>query len=364
MVRSSLDDDSPYADAVVHGDGLTSLQYRREKAGLTEQIVLGRQGRRRHAARAPGQPLHDVGRALRRAVRDERPRGAALSATRSTSASSSARTTPRWWRRRSSATCASSSRRRPASRRTATTSAASSRSSTSRPAGGRSCGARRSRSRRRTGRRTAKRSSTTPAAAATAVAGCTASTWRRRSASVIDTGFAIRNNNDHVLSFDGRMLAISDQSQDEGRSTVYTLPTTGGHAEAHHAEDAVVPARLVARRQVAGLHRRPRRRVRHLQDRLGRQRRGDPADRLQGPRRRPGVQPGRQVHLLQLSPQREDAALAHEAGRQGPGAGHERRATTTGSRTSRRTGSRSPSSATATTSLRPSTRTTSTSRCG
>ena len=33
---------------------------------------------------------------------------------------------------------------------------------------------------------------------------------------------------DHVLSFDGRMLAISDQSQDEGRSTVYTLPTTGG----------------------------------------------------------------------------------------------------------------------------------------
>ncbi len=45
---------------------------------------------------------------------------------------------------------------------------------------------------------------------------------------MIDTGFAIRNNNDHVLSFDGRMLAISDQSQDEWRSTVSTLPTTGG----------------------------------------------------------------------------------------------------------------------------------------
>ncbi len=45
---------------------------------------------------------------------------------------------------------------------------------------------------------------------------------------MIDTGFAIRNNNDHAPSFDGRMLAISDESQDEGRSTVYTLPTAGG----------------------------------------------------------------------------------------------------------------------------------------
>ena len=31
MVRSTLDDDSPYADAVTHGDGLTSLQYRRDE---------------------------------------------------------------------------------------------------------------------------------------------------------------------------------------------------------------------------------------------------------------------------------------------------------------------------------------------
>lgn len=46
--------------------------------------------------------------------------------------------------------------------------------------------------------------------------------------SVLDTGFAIRNNNDHVLSFDGTMLGISDQSQDEGRSTVYVLPAGGG----------------------------------------------------------------------------------------------------------------------------------------
>jgi Tol biopolymer transport system component len=44
----------------------------------------------------------------------------------------------------------------------------------------------------------------------------------------IDTGFAVRNNNDHVLSFDGSMLGISDQSTDEGRSTIFTLPATGG----------------------------------------------------------------------------------------------------------------------------------------
>src|SRR5512139_4046763 len=38
MVRSSLDADAPYADAVVHGDGLTSLQFRRAKGAATEEI--------------------------------------------------------------------------------------------------------------------------------------------------------------------------------------------------------------------------------------------------------------------------------------------------------------------------------------
>jgi Tol biopolymer transport system component len=51
----------------------------------------------------------------------------------------------------------------------------------------------------------------------------------RRQPTLIDTGTANRNNNDHVLSFDGTMLAISDQSQGSGgRSTVYTVPVTGG----------------------------------------------------------------------------------------------------------------------------------------
>jgi TolB protein len=49
-----------------------------------------------------------------------------------------------------------------------------------------------------------------------------------RTATLIDTGFAIRNNNDHVLSFDGTQLAISDQSTEGGQSTIFTLPTRGG----------------------------------------------------------------------------------------------------------------------------------------
>jgi regulation of enolase protein 1 (concanavalin A-like superfamily) len=50
-----------------------------------------------------------------------------------------------------------------------------------------------------------------------------------RQSTLIDTGFANRNNNDHVLSFDGTMLGISDQSQASGgRSTIYTVPVGGG----------------------------------------------------------------------------------------------------------------------------------------
>jgi TolB protein len=48
-------------------------------------------------------------------------------------------------------------------------------------------------------------------------------------AAAINTGFATRNNNDHVLSFDGRMLGISHHAaEDSGVSIIYTLPATGG----------------------------------------------------------------------------------------------------------------------------------------
>jgi Tol biopolymer transport system component len=43
----------------------------------------------------------------------------------------------------------------------------------------------------------------------------------------IDTGFAVKCNNDHGISPDGQTIAISDQSQN-GHSLIYTLPIGGG----------------------------------------------------------------------------------------------------------------------------------------
>ena len=46
---------------------------------------------------------------------------------------------------------------------------------------------------------------------------------------LLKTDPANKNNNDHVLSFDGTMLGISDQSAGHGgRSAVFTVPATGG----------------------------------------------------------------------------------------------------------------------------------------
>ena len=46
---------------------------------------------------------------------------------------------------------------------------------------------------------------------------------------VVNTGFATSNNNDHVLSFDGRTIAISHHSADDhDASIVYTVPVGGG----------------------------------------------------------------------------------------------------------------------------------------
>lgn len=44
----------------------------------------------------------------------------------------------------------------------------------------------------------------------------------------LETGFAVHNNNDHVLSWDGSRIGISHHDpDDEGRSTIYTLPIAG-----------------------------------------------------------------------------------------------------------------------------------------
>ncbi len=49
---------------------------------------------------------------------------------------------------------------------------------------------------------------------------------------VINSGFATSNNNDHVLSFDGKMLGISHHTEEEeNRSIVYIMPAEGGTPE-------------------------------------------------------------------------------------------------------------------------------------
>jgi TolB protein len=49
-----------------------------------------------------------------------------------------------------------------------------------------------------------------------------------RSSTPIDTGSVVRNNNDHVISFDGTLLAISSHSPEDHTSLIYTVPIGGG----------------------------------------------------------------------------------------------------------------------------------------
>ena len=45
---------------------------------------------------------------------------------------------------------------------------------------------------------------------------------------MINTGFAARCNNDHVIAADGSQIAISNGTKEDGKSRVYTLPIQGG----------------------------------------------------------------------------------------------------------------------------------------
>ncbi|MES2775613.1 MAG: biopolymer transporter TolR [Bacteroidota bacterium] len=50
-----------------------------------------------------------------------------------------------------------------------------------------------------------------------------------KSVTQLPTDFAVKNNNDHVLTFDGKQMGISNQGPEtKGQSAVYTLPVTGG----------------------------------------------------------------------------------------------------------------------------------------
>ncbi len=53
---------------------------------------------------------------------------------------------------------------------------------------------------------------------------------KKRKPEEINTGFATANNNDHGISFDGKTLAISHHTEDDGQrhSIIYTVPLKGG----------------------------------------------------------------------------------------------------------------------------------------
>lgn len=51
----------------------------------------------------------------------------------------------------------------------------------------------------------------------------------KRKPAVLNTGDVKNNNNDHVLSFDGKMLGLSSGVKELGGSIIYTVPATGGN---------------------------------------------------------------------------------------------------------------------------------------
>ena len=66
----------------------------------------------------------------------------------------------------------------------------------------------------------------------------------------IETGFVNQCNNDHVLSPDGSMVAVSHATREDGKSRIYTVPLSGG---------AELSARMVSGRKNARVLRRKKR---------------------------------------------------------------------------------------------------------
>jgi Tol biopolymer transport system component len=57
--------------------------------------------------------------------------------------------------------------------------------------------------------------------------------------SKLNTGFATNNNNDHVLSFDNKMIAISNHVGEKRISTLFTLPISGSDNPAQITDPAL-----------------------------------------------------------------------------------------------------------------------------
>jgi TolB protein len=220
LIRQGLEPDAAYADAVVHGDGLTSIQYREERGGLTREIQSNVRGPSRIrieregdyvslSVAREGEPLASAGGSFK--IRLDAPFLVGLGvcahddAVSETAVFSNVELTmgkPK-------------AKGEPVLESTLETIAIASRD-----------------------RRVVHH----------ARAHFEAPNWSRDGRELvfnqggllyrlparggeprrIDTGFATRCNNDHGLSPDGATLAISDQSQGDGKSVIYTLPAAGG----------------------------------------------------------------------------------------------------------------------------------------
>jgi Tol biopolymer transport system component len=221
LVRQSLDPDSAYADAALHGDGLTSLQYREGRGERTYEIQSGVSGpgrlrierRGRYVSMSiagAGEPLHPAGGSFRLDLKepfyvglgvcahnDERIEKAVFSNVELTTGESSDKVTGRLISTLETVPLSSKDRR----------------------------------------------------VVWTTTNHIEAPNWSRDGASLyfnsragriyriavaggdpqrIDTDFATRCNNDHGISPDGAILVVSDQSRGDRKSRIYTLPVGGG----------------------------------------------------------------------------------------------------------------------------------------
>jgi TolB protein len=220
IIRQSLDHDSAYADAALHGDGLTSLQYREVKGGPTREIQSNVAAPRRiqiekqgeyvfMSIAREGEPLQSAGGSFRIKLSEPFYVGLGVCAHDNNALekavfSNVEITTPK-----------PQAAGQPVLESTLETIAIGSKD-----------------------RRVVYR----------ARAHFEAPNWSRdgkyflfnqggrmyklpvggKEPQLLDTGFATRCNNDHGISPDGTQLVISDQSQDDRKSRIYILPIGGG----------------------------------------------------------------------------------------------------------------------------------------
>ena len=219
MIRQGLDESSAYADAALHGNGLTSLQSRDEKGVATHEIQSNISAPKRLSIRkvgsyfmmsvaAEGEKLHPAGGSMRVVFQEpfyvgigvcahdkDAVESAVFSHVELTSSSPAPSTQPKLYSTLETITVASTDRR----------------------------------------------------VVHVAAGRFEAPNWTRDGyllfngdgriqripveggkPELVDTGFATRLNNDHGISPDGTMLAISDQSQEQHRSIIYIVPIGGG----------------------------------------------------------------------------------------------------------------------------------------